>query len=210
MIDDAAGKVVVVTFDSDAPNTQRRGFVGTDDYVAGQVAADEVKAAVPDGGPVLIAVGSTEMSNGSDRRRGLIDGLVDRPFNRDSKADPVAGEIKGKKYSVVATVTDAANADAAEKAVADALKAHPAVTCVVGLFSINGPRRRQGHRGRRQDRADQGRRLRRIAGRAGRGAERRGLFVGAAEPIPLRLRDRSRAQRTDPRRQAERPDRHHA
>ena len=138
-INEAAGKMPVVTFDSDAPNTKRRGFVGTDDYVAGQTAGQEVRSALPDGGAVIIAVGSIDMSNGGDRRRGLIDNLLDRPFNRDGKADPVDAALKGANYSVVATVSDGGNPDAAKKAIADAIKAHPEVKCIVGLFSINGP-----------------------------------------------------------------------
>jgi ribose transport system substrate-binding protein len=35
VINEAAAKAVVITFDSDAPNTHRREFVGTDDYAAG-------------------------------------------------------------------------------------------------------------------------------------------------------------------------------
>jgi ribose transport system substrate-binding protein len=138
-INEAAEKIPVITFDSDAPNTKRRGYVGTDDYVAGQVAAGEVRSALPDGARVIIAVGSTEMSNGSDRRRGLIDNLLDRPFNRDSKADPVDGPLKGNSYTILATITDAASVENAEKAVADAIAKYPDANCVVGLFSINGP-----------------------------------------------------------------------
>ncbi len=138
VIDEAADKVVVVTFDSDAPTSKRRGFVGTNDYAAGQIAGEEVRAACPDGGAVLVSVGSVDMSNGRDRRQGLVDDLLDRPFNRSHTYDPVAGDLKGQTYSVPATVIDGGDRQAAIDGVAAALKAHPDVKCVVGLFSYSG------------------------------------------------------------------------
>ena len=139
IINEAASKAVVITFDSDAPNTNRRGFVGTDDYAAGQIAGDEVRSAIPDGGKVIIAVGSVEMSNGRDRRQGLIDNLLDRPFKKGQNADPIDGDLKGKKYEVVATIADHHNIDTVTPLVTAAIKAHPDVKCIIGLFSYDGP-----------------------------------------------------------------------
>ena len=68
-----------------------RGFVGTNDYAAGQVAAEEVRSAIPDGGKVIISVGSVDMLNGRDRRQGLIDDLLDRPLRHDHQFDPITG-----------------------------------------------------------------------------------------------------------------------
>jgi ribose transport system substrate-binding protein len=138
-INDAASKAVVVTFDSDAPNTKRRGFIGTDDYAAGQIAAEQVRVAISDGGKVIISVGSIEMSNGRDRRQGTIDDLLDRPFKHEHTFDAVDADLKGSKYQVVATVTDNGDADKESKLVADAITANPDVKCIVGLFSYSGP-----------------------------------------------------------------------
>ena len=139
VLNEAAGKVKLVTFDSDAPNTKRHGFVGTDDYAAGRIAAAEVRAAMPDGAKVLITVGSIELTNGADRRRGVIDDLLDRPFNPASKAEPVDARLEGKNYQVVATVIDNANVEATPGIIAEALKKHPEVNCIVGLFSYSAP-----------------------------------------------------------------------
>src|SRR5580704_13813786 len=57
ILDDVAGKVPVVTFDTDAPDSKRKRFVGIDNYGAGRVCASELIAAMPNGGPVLISVG---------------------------------------------------------------------------------------------------------------------------------------------------------
>jgi ribose transport system substrate-binding protein len=139
VIDEAADKAVVVTFDSDAPSTKRKGYVGTDDYAAGETAGDEVRAAVPEGGQVIISVGSVEMSNGRDRRQGLIDNLLDHPARGFHRLDAPDQEAKGKQYEVVATVTDGGDHQAAVRNVADAIRAHPDVKCIVGLFGYSGP-----------------------------------------------------------------------
>jgi ribose transport system substrate-binding protein len=140
IINDAARKAVVITFDSDAPNTNRRGFVGTDNYAAGQIAAEQVRSAIPDGGKVLISVGSVAMINGRDRRQGLIDDLLDRPFKIEHTYDPAdATNLKGGKYEIAATVIDGGNAANATQMIEDALKANPDIRCIVGLFSYSGP-----------------------------------------------------------------------
>src|SRR5581483_764087 len=64
LLQEVADKSVLITFDSDAPMAKRRGFIGTDNYQAGQVCGDEVRGALPDGGEVLISVGSVAMNNG--------------------------------------------------------------------------------------------------------------------------------------------------
>jgi ribose transport system substrate-binding protein len=139
VINEAADKTIVVTFDSDAPNTRRRGFIGTDDYAAGQIAADEIRSAIPDGGKVIISVGSVEMSNGGDRRQGIIDNLLDRPFKHSDQHDPLNADLKGKKYEIAATVVDGHKLDDVPKLIGDSIAANPDVKCIVGLFSYSGP-----------------------------------------------------------------------
>lgn len=139
ILDEATAKFPVVTFDTDAPNSQRRRFVGIDNYAAGRLCADELKDALPDGGAVLITVGSVQQQHGRDRRQGVIDGLLDHPFDRAHAADPVDAELKGGKYSIVATVTDDADVTNAPAKIAAALKAHPEVKGIVGLFSYSAP-----------------------------------------------------------------------
>ena len=139
ILNEAASKIPVVTFDSDAPESKRRRFIGIDNYAAGRILADEVREAMPDGGPILITVGSATMQHGRDRRQGLIDGLLERGFDRNRAPDPIDGELKGPKYSIVATVTDGADPAKAVVNIAAALKAHPEVKGVVGLFSYSAP-----------------------------------------------------------------------
>jgi ribose transport system substrate-binding protein len=137
LLNEAAEKTVLITFDSDAPDSKRRLFVGTDDYAAGGWAADEVREVLPDGGAVIISVGSLDTVNGRERRQGLIDALLDRSFDRTRAADPVDAELKGAKYSIAATVLDGADVARGKTLIADALKAHPEAKCIVGLWSYS-------------------------------------------------------------------------
>jgi ribose transport system substrate-binding protein len=140
ILNDAAGKIVLITIDSDAPNTSRKGFVGTNNYAAGQTAAEQVRAAIPDGGKILISVGSVGMINGRDRRQGVIDDLMDRPFKLHRTYDaPDATNLKGSKYEVVGTITDDGDPIKATQLLVDAIKAHPDINCIVGLFGYSGP-----------------------------------------------------------------------
>jgi ribose transport system substrate-binding protein len=137
LLNEAADKVVLVTFDSDAPNSKRRLFVGTDDYAAGGWAAEEVKDALPDGGSIIISVGSLETVNGRDRRQGLIDTLLGRSFDRTRAPDPVDAPLKGAKYTIAATILDGADIARGKTLIADALKAHADARCIVGLWSYS-------------------------------------------------------------------------
>jgi ribose transport system substrate-binding protein len=139
ILNEVAAKIPLVTFDTDAPESKRRRFVGIDNYAAGRFCADEVREAMPDGGPILISVGSATMQHGRDRRQGLIDGLLERGFDRGRAADPLDAVLTGPKYSVVATVTDGADPPKAVLVIADALRAHPEVKGIVGLFSYSAP-----------------------------------------------------------------------
>jgi ribose transport system substrate-binding protein len=137
LLNEAAEKTVLVTFDSDAPESKRKVFVGTDDYAAGGWAADEVREALPDGGAVIVSVGSLETVNGRERRQGLIDMLLDRPFDRTRAPDPLDAPLKGAKYTIVPTVLDGADISRGKTMIADALKKHPEANCIVGLWSYS-------------------------------------------------------------------------
>ena len=133
-----AERGVLVTFDSDAEESKRQLFIGTDNYAAGNLCAQEVRAAMPDGGEVLICVGSVEKSNGRQRRQGLIDGLLNRSFDRGRAMDPLDAELKGNVYTVSTLIDGIDHAKAAELA-AEAIKSRPNLKCMVGLYGYNVP-----------------------------------------------------------------------
>jgi ribose transport system substrate-binding protein len=116
-------------------------YVGTNNYKAGRALGQLVKAAIPDGGEVMIFVGRLEQLNARQRRQGVIDELLDRPHQTlgQVKFDEVAKVFKGDKYTVLDTRTDNMITDTAKSNAEDAIAKHPKLACMVGLFAYNPP-----------------------------------------------------------------------
>ena len=70
-----ADKMPLVTHDSDAPKSARKFYHGIDNYEAGKALGGFIREQMPDGGKLMLFVGSIDSLNASERRRGLIDGL---------------------------------------------------------------------------------------------------------------------------------------
>lgn len=80
VINQACEAMPVICQDSDAPQTGRRFYLGTSNYLAGRAAGKLVKQAIPAGGKVMIFVGKLEVINAQERSRGVIDELLDKPI----------------------------------------------------------------------------------------------------------------------------------
>jgi len=141
-LNEAAKQTVLITHDADAPKSDRLLYIGTDNYKAGRALGQLVKAAIPDGGEVMIFVGRLEQLNARQRRQGVIDELLDRPHQAlgQVKFDEVAKVFKGDKYTVLDTRTDNFVMDTAKSNAEDAITKHPKLACMVGLFAYNPPR----------------------------------------------------------------------
>ena len=130
-----------ITHDSDAPKSNRKLYIGMSNYDAGLMVADLVKKASPDGGKVVLFIGSVDQLNGRLRRQGVIDGLMDREKD-ESRFDPIDKEITvdGSKFTVLATYID--NFDEAMKTSLpeQALAKYEQIDCMVGLFEYNPPK----------------------------------------------------------------------
>ena len=137
---EVSGSHTLVTFDSDSPASQRLCFVGTDNYAAGRLCGQKVRDALPDGGEVLVSIGNLDKENGQRRRQGLIDELLDRPFNPEQEMDPAdSAPLKGPQHTIVATLIDGNDPAKATELAAAALQANPNVKCVVGLNAYSTP-----------------------------------------------------------------------
>jgi ribose transport system substrate-binding protein len=135
----AAIQMPLVTMDSDSPNSSRLWFVGTDNYSAGRQVGAILQEAAPDGGEVLICVGSITAENGKLRRQGVIDELLDRPYSANGPFDAIDAPIKGNKYVVVGTCVDLHDKDRATQMVVEAVGKHPNLKCIVALYSYSAP-----------------------------------------------------------------------
>ncbi len=137
-----AAKLPLITHDSDAPASNRRVYIGMDNYKAGRLCGELVKEALPDGGAVMLFIGRLEQDNSKHRRQGVIDELFgrDRPETLDKLSyDPVEGVLDSGKYQILGTLTDQGKTDVAKQKAADAINAYPAMKAMVGLFEYNPP-----------------------------------------------------------------------
>lgn len=140
-----ADRIPLITHDSDAPASDRLVYIGMDNYAGGRMCGELVKAAIPDGGNVLLTIGRLEQDNSKYRRQGVIDELLDR--DRDAAYyqeqpdawDPADGEITGDNYTVLATLTDQGFQEVALSKAEDALNTWSDINAIVGLFEYNPP-----------------------------------------------------------------------
>jgi ribose transport system substrate-binding protein len=121
MLNAAAAKMPVVTQDSDAPDSQRLCYVGTDNVAAGHEAGKAIKAALPNGGKIMLFVGKKDAQNAKERAQGITD------------------ELKGSNITILDIRTDDTDRVRAKANVSDTLVKTPDIACLVGLWSYNGP-----------------------------------------------------------------------
>src|SRR3984885_2976562 len=66
-----AGKAALFTTDSDAPQSNRVVYIGTDNVAAGRQAGEEINKALPSGGKVMMFVGTMDADNARERVEGI-------------------------------------------------------------------------------------------------------------------------------------------
>ena len=121
VINNATKRTLVVTQDSDAPDTDRAVYLGADNRAAGRQAGELIKKALPQGGKIMVFVGKREVQNAKDRFAGLKESL------------------QGSNVVVIDLMTDDADPGNARNNAYDALKKNPDLAGMVGLWSYNGP-----------------------------------------------------------------------
>jgi ribose transport system substrate-binding protein len=121
MINDVAKQVAVITQDSDAPQSSRACYIGTDNRAAGRQAGELVKQALPQGGKIMVFVGKADAQNARDRFEGLKEAL------------------QGSNVQVVDLRTDDADPTRAKSNAETALVSTPDLAGMVGLWAYNAP-----------------------------------------------------------------------
>ena len=121
MLNRAASQALVVTQDSDAPNSNRVCYIGTDNVAAGRQAGQLVKEALPNGGKIMVFVGVLDAANAQQRYQGLKEAL------------------QGSNISIIDVRTDNTDRVRAKSNAADTLVNNPDIAGMVGLWSYNGP-----------------------------------------------------------------------
>jgi ribose transport system substrate-binding protein len=116
-----AAQTLLVTHDSDAPKSKRKCYIGTDNHAAGVEAGKLLKEALPNGGKVMVFVGTLDAQNAKERFGGLKEAIA------------------GSKIQIIDTRTDETDRVRAKTNVQDALVKYPDLAGLVGLWSYNGP-----------------------------------------------------------------------
>jgi ribose transport system substrate-binding protein len=121
ILNKVAKQAVLFTTDSDAPQTERSLYIGTDNVAAGAEAGELVKKALPDGGKIMMFVGTMGADNARERVEGVRKALA------------------GSKVEVIDVRTDEVDFARAKRNVEDTLTKYPDIAGLVGLWSYNTP-----------------------------------------------------------------------
>jgi ribose transport system substrate-binding protein len=121
MINEVAKQILVLTQDSDAPQSDRACYLGTDNVAAGRQAGELIKEALPQGGKIMVFVGKSDARNAQERFQGIKEIL------------------QGSKVEILDLRTDDTDRVRAKSNVSDTLVKHADVAGLVGLWSYNGP-----------------------------------------------------------------------
>lgn len=116
-----ASQTLLITHDSDAPKSKRVCYIGTDNIAAGVQAGKLIKEALPDGGKIMVFVGTLDAANAQERFAGI------------------KKELAGSKVEIIDVRTDETDRARAQKNVEDTLVKYPDISALVGLWSYNGP-----------------------------------------------------------------------
>ena len=121
MLNNAASRTLVVTQDSDAPDSNRTCYIGTDNVAAGRQAGQLIKEALPNGGKIMVFVGVLDAANAQQRYQGLKEAL------------------QGSNISIIDVRTDNTDRVRAKSNAADTLVNNADIAGMIGLWSYNGP-----------------------------------------------------------------------
>ncbi len=114
----------LICVDSDAPKSDRIAYVGTDNYAAGRKLGEILVKLFPEGGEMVVFVGTLDAQNAQDRYKGIKDVLKDNGDRITEARAPMLdetdrGRAKGNVENVLTSIEG--------------------VDALVGLWSYNGP-----------------------------------------------------------------------
>jgi ribose transport system substrate-binding protein len=116
-----AEKTALITFDSDAPQSNRLLYIGTNNYEAGRALGNQIVKLLPSGGNIAVFVGSFSADNARQRFKGIQDA------------------VNGHNITVIDRREDGTDRAKARSNVEDIVNAHRNLNLVAGLWSYNGP-----------------------------------------------------------------------
>ncbi|MBV9812905.1 MAG: sugar-binding protein [Acetobacteraceae bacterium] len=116
-----ASQAVLLTTDSDAPQSNRVAYIGTDNVAAGREAGAQIKKALPQGGKIMLFVGTLDADNARERVQGIRETL------------------NGSNIQILDVLTDQVDFTKAKSNVENTLTKYPDIALLSGLWSYNTP-----------------------------------------------------------------------
>jgi ribose transport system substrate-binding protein len=120
-INKASTKTIVICHDSDAPKSNRKLYIGTNNFEAGKVLGGEIVKLLPNGGKMAVFVGTLSADNARERLRGIEEA------------------IKGHNIEIVARKEDETDRNKARTNVEGVINGFADINLLCGLWSYNGP-----------------------------------------------------------------------
>src|SRR3954467_11033460 len=121
VLNKVAAKTVLITTDSDAPQSNRLAYIGTDNVAAGRQAGEEIKKGLPNGGKIALFVGTMDADNARERVQGIKEAIA------------------GTKVELVDVVTDQGDSAKAKENMENVLVKHADIALLSGLWSYETP-----------------------------------------------------------------------
>lgn len=121
ILNQVAAKAVLFTQDADAPKSNRVMYIGTDNVAAGRQAGELIKKALPNGGKIMLFVGTMDAANARERVQGIKEAIA------------------GTKIEVIDIRTDGGDQAKAKANVEDTLTKYPDIDLLAGLWAYNTP-----------------------------------------------------------------------
>lgn len=122
VLNKAAEKARLITFDSDADQSNRLLYVGSLNYEAGKKLGEQIVKLLPEGGKMAVFVGTLAADNAAQRLKGIEDAIKGHNIQIVEKREDQTDRAKARK-----NVEDIINNSALD------------VKLVCGLWSYNGP-----------------------------------------------------------------------
>lgn len=131
-LNEVARDFKLVTYDSDAPLSERHNHVGTSNFSAGRTCARLVSEALPEGGKVAVIMANNTKANMIERRAGFSERIG------QLSDDGPDGEKK-PKYTIVGYFEDNGNDETCVQLIRDVVEKEPDLGCILALNARHGP-----------------------------------------------------------------------
>jgi len=121
LLNQASDLFPVICQDSDAPQSDRVCYIGTNNVELGRKMGELIKQALPEGGKIALFVGQLDVANAQERQQGVLEAIQDSDLE------------------VIDTFTDGGQPAEAKRVVTNVLSKHPDLRGIVGLWGYNAP-----------------------------------------------------------------------